>query len=126
MKGLTTPVIEGKVSLRASITGQIAMDEVEVPEQNLLPGAQGLSGPFYCLNNARLGIAFGALGAAEACFQAARDYAIERKQFNQPLAANQLVQLKLADMLTEIALGLQACIRVARLKEEGRWVRWRR
>ncbi|KAI6182256.1 Acyl-CoA dehydrogenase and Acyl-CoA oxidase dehydrogenase domain containing protein [Aphelenchoides bicaudatus] len=109
-----------KVSLRASITGQISMDDVEVSESQLLPNAHGLAGPFGCLNNARMGIAFGALGAAEACFHAARDYALERQQFGRPLAATQLVQLKLADMLTEIALGLQACVQVGRLKDEGR------
>jgi len=120
MPHLSTPVIKGKLSLRASITGQIAMDGVEVGEENVLPKAQGLAGPFGCLYNARLGIAFGALGAAEACFQQARDYVVERKQFGRPLAANQLIQLKLADMMSEIALGLQACIRVARLKDEGK------
>ncbi|KAI1718519.1 acyl-CoA dehydrogenase, middle domain-containing protein [Ditylenchus destructor] len=119
-QGLTTPKIEGKFSLRASITGQIAMDEVPVPEENLLPKAQGVAGPFGCLNNARLGIAFGALGAAEACFHAARTYALERQQFGKSLAEMQLVQLKFADMLTEITIGLQACIRVGRLKDEGR------
>lgn len=96
------------------------MDEVAVPEENLLPNAKGLAGPFGCLNNARLGIAFGALGAAEACYSYARDYALERKQFGKPIAATQLVQLKLADMLTEISLGLQGCLRVARLKDEGK------
>ncbi|KAH7722788.1 hypothetical protein AAVH_09740 [Aphelenchoides avenae] len=119
-KGLTTPTIEGKLSLRASITGQIAMDDVEVPAENVLPNVHGLAGPFGCLNNARMGIAFGALGAAEACYSYARDYALERKQFGKPIAATQLVQLKLADMLTEISLGLQGCLRVARLKDEGR------
>jgi glutaryl-CoA dehydrogenase len=119
-KGLTTPTIGGKLSLRASVTGQIAMDEVEVPEENLLPNAKGLAGPFGCLNNARLGIAFGALGAAEACYSYARQYALERKQFNKPIAGTQLVQLKLADMLTEITIGLQACLRVGRLKDDGR------
>uniref|UniRef100_A0A1I7ZEP7 glutaryl-CoA dehydrogenase (ETF) n=1 Tax=Steinernema glaseri TaxID=37863 RepID=A0A1I7ZEP7_9BILA len=119
MEGLTTPKIEGKVSLRASITGQIAMDDVPVPEANLLPKAEGLSGPFGCLNNARFGIAFGALGAAEACFHYARDYAMERIQFGRPIAQTQLVQLKFADMLTEISLGLQGCLRVARLKDVG-------
>lgn len=120
MPGLETPKIEGKISLRTSITGQIAMDEVPVPEENMLPGAQGLSGPFGCLNNARLGISWGALGAAEACFHAARDYAMDRKQFGKPIAGTQLVQLKLADMLTEISTGLQACLRVSRLKDEGK------
>ncbi|KAI3409780.1 hypothetical protein GPALN_006156 [Globodera pallida] len=118
--GLSTPKIEGKLSLRTSITGQIVMDEVPVPEENLLPGAQGLSGPFGCLNSARLGISWGALGAAESCFVAAREYALDRKQFGKPIAATQLVQLKLADMLMEISLGLQACLRVAQLKDEGR------
>ncbi|VDO63308.1 unnamed protein product [Heligmosomoides polygyrus] len=120
MDGLTTPKIEGKLSLRSSITGQIAMDEVSVPEANLLPSVKGLAGPFGCLNNARMGIAFGALGAAEACFHIARQYALERSQFGRPLAQNQLIQLKFADMLTEISLGLQGCLRIARLKDEGR------
>ena len=120
MKGLTTPKIEGKFSLRASITGEIAMDDVFVPEANLLPKVKGLKGPFGCLNNARYGIAWGALGAAEFCFHAARDYTVQRKQFGRPLAANQLIQKKLADMETEIALGLQACLRLGRLKDEGR------
>ncbi|KIH42170.1 acyl-CoA dehydrogenase protein, partial [Ancylostoma duodenale] len=151
MDGLTCPKIEGKLSLRTSVTGQIAMDEVPVPEANLLPKvktptpalgnmarkkkkekkkmmmleivpaerARGLGGPFGCLNNARMGIAFGALGAAEDCFHRAREYALERSQFGRPLAQNQLIQLKFADMLTEITLGLQACLRVARLKDEG-------
>ncbi|KAK0409518.1 hypothetical protein QR680_004591 [Steinernema hermaphroditum] len=119
MDGLTAPKIEGKVSLRASITGQIAMDDVPVPEANLLPKAEGLSGPFGCLNNARFGIAFGALGAAEACFHYARDYAMDRIQFGRPIAQTQLVQLKFADMLTEISMGLQGCLRVARLKDVG-------
>jgi glutaryl-CoA dehydrogenase len=119
-KGLETPKILGKLSLRASVTGQIAMDEVRVPEENLLPNAEGLAGPFGCLNNARLGISWGALGAAEACLYYAREYALERKQFGKPLAQFQLVQLKFADMLTEISLGLQACLRVSRLKDEGR------
>ncbi|EPB74028.1 acyl-CoA dehydrogenase protein [Ancylostoma ceylanicum] len=119
MDGLTCPKIEGKLSLRTSVTGQIAMDEVPVPEANLLPNARGLGGPFGCLNNARMGIAFGALGAAEDCFHRAREYALERSQFGRPLAQNQLIQLKFADMLTEITLGLQACLRVARLKDEG-------
>ncbi|RCN23682.1 acyl-CoA dehydrogenase protein, partial [Ancylostoma caninum] len=119
MDGLTCPKIEGKLSLRTSVTGQIAMDEVPVPEANLLPNARGLGGPFGCLNNARMGIAFGALGAAEDCFHRAREYALERSQFGRPLAQNQLIQLKFADMLTEITLGLQSCLRVARLKDEG-------
>ncbi len=120
MKGLTTPKIEGKVALRASATGEIVMDEVFVPEENLLPNVQGLKGPFGCLNNARLGIAWGALGAAEFCWHAARQYALDRKQFGQPLAANQLIQKKLADMQTEITLGLFTCLRATRLKDEGR------
>jgi glutaryl-CoA dehydrogenase len=120
MKGLSAPKIEGKFSLRASITGQIAMDEVEVPEEQLLPGAVGLAGPLGCLTKARYGIAWGALGAAEFCWQAARSYTLERRQFGRPLAATQLVQLKLANMQTEIALGLQACLRVGRLMDEGR------
>ena len=120
MKGLSTPKIEGKFSLRASVTGEIAMDQVFVPEANLLPNVKGLKGPFGCLNNARYGIAWGALGAAEFCFHAARSYTLERKQFGRPLAANQLIQKKLADMQTEIALGLQACLRLGRLKDEGR------
>ncbi|HXV23013.1 MAG TPA: acyl-CoA dehydrogenase [Alphaproteobacteria bacterium] len=120
MEGLTTPKIEGKFSLRASITGEIVMDEVFVPEANMLPNVKGLKGPFGCLNNARYGIAWGALGAAEFCFHAARNYTLERRQFERPLAANQLIQKKLADMQTEIALGLQACLRLGRLKDEGR------
>ncbi|HMN38568.1 MAG TPA: acyl-CoA dehydrogenase [Hyphomicrobium sp.] len=120
MKGLTTPKIEGKVGLRASATGEIVMDEVFVPESHLLPNVEGLKGAFGCLNNARLGIAWGALGAADFCWHAARRYALERKQFGQPLAANQLIQKKLADMQTEITLGLHACLRATRLKDEGR------
>jgi glutaryl-CoA dehydrogenase len=120
MKGLTTSRIEGKLSLRASITGEIAMESVIVPEENLLPDAMGLSGPFGCLNRARYGIAWGAMGAAEACLTAARDYTLARQQFGRPLAANQLVQKKLADMATDIAFGLQACLRVGRLFDEGR------
>ncbi|UMM18152.1 hypothetical protein L5515_014349 [Caenorhabditis briggsae] len=120
MKGLTTPKIEGKLSLRASITGQIAMDDVPVPEENLLPNVEGLQGPFGCLNNARLGIAWGSLGAAEECFHLARQYTLDRQQFGRPLAQNQLMQLKMADMLTEISLGLQGCLRVSRLKDEGK------
>ena len=119
MKGLSTPKIEGKFSLRASATGQIAMDEVFVPAENELPGASGLKGPFGCLTRARYGIAWGALGAAEFCWHAARDYVLERRQFGRPLAANQLVQKKLADMQTEIALGLAACLRLGRLFDEG-------
>ena len=119
MKGLSTPKIEGKFSLRASATGQIAMDDVFVPAGNELPGATGLKGPFGCLTRARYGIAWGALGAAEFCWRAARDYVLERRQFGRPLAANQLVQKKLADMQTEIALGLAACHRLGRLFDEG-------
>ena len=119
MKGLSTPKIEGKFSLRASVTGQIAMDGVFVPAGNELPGASGLKGPFGCLTRARYGIAWGALGAAEFCWRAARDYVLERRQFGRPLAANQLVQKKLADMQTEIALGLAACQRLGRLFDEG-------
>ena len=120
MKGLSAPKIEGKFSLRASITGEIVMDEVFVPDENLLPNVTGLKGPFSCLNNARYGIAWGALGAAEACWHAARTYTMERKQFGRPLAANQLIQKKLVDMQTEITLGLHACLRLGRLKDEGR------
>ncbi|GIK96668.1 MAG: glutaryl-CoA dehydrogenase [Alphaproteobacteria bacterium] len=120
MKGLSAPKIEGKFSLRASITGEIVMDDVEIPEENLLPNVGGLKGPFGCLNNARYGIAWGALGAAEFCWHAARNYTLDRKQFGRPLAANQLIQKKLADMQTEISIGLQACLRVGRLKDEGR------
>ncbi|MDN0075787.1 acyl-CoA dehydrogenase [Crenobacter sp. SG2303] len=120
MKGLSTPAIHGKFSLRASITGEIVMDEVFVPDANLLPGVKGLKGPFGCLNKARFGIAWGALGAAEFCWHAARQYTLDRQQFGRPLAATQLIQLKLADMQTEIALGLQACLQVGRLMDEGR------
>ncbi len=120
MKGLTTPKIEGKFSLRASPTGEIVMDGVFVPEENLLPGVEGLKGPFGCLNRARYGISWGALGAAEFCWHAARDYVLERKQFGRPLAANQLIQKKLADMQTEITLGLQTCLRLGRLMDEGK------
>ncbi|HET7038720.1 MAG TPA: acyl-CoA dehydrogenase [Gemmatimonadales bacterium] len=120
MKGLSAPAIEGKFSLRASATGQIAMDDVEVPEGQLLPGASGLKGPLGCLTRARYGIAWGALGAAEFCWHAARAYTLERKQFGRPLAATQLIQLKLANMQTEIAIGLQACLRVGRLMDEDR------
>ncbi|MDJ0942848.1 MAG: acyl-CoA dehydrogenase [Kiloniellales bacterium] len=120
MKGLSAPKIEGKFSLRASITGEIVMDDVEVPEANLLPEVKGLKGPFGCLNRARYGIAWGALGAAEFCWHAARDYTLERKQFGRPLAANQLIQKKLADMQTEITIGLQTCLRLGRLMDEGR------
>uniref|UniRef100_A0A9J8CDM9 Glutaryl-CoA dehydrogenase, mitochondrial n=1 Tax=Cyprinus carpio carpio TaxID=630221 RepID=A0A9J8CDM9_CYPCA len=118
MKGLSTPKIEGKFSLRASATGMIIMDEVEVPEENLLPKVSGLAGPFGCLNNARYGIAWGALGAAEFCFHAARQYTLDRIQFGVPLARNQLIQKKMADMLTEIAIGLQSCVQLGRLIDE--------
>ncbi|MEW6466666.1 MAG: acyl-CoA dehydrogenase [Pseudomonadota bacterium] len=120
MKGLSAPKIEGKMSLRASITGEIVMDEVFVPAENLLPNVAGLKGPFGCLNKARFGIAWGALGAAEDCWLRARQYTLERQQFGRPLAANQLIQKKLADMQTEIAIGLQACLRVGRLMDEGK------
>jgi glutaryl-CoA dehydrogenase len=119
MDGLSAPKIEGKLALRASVTGEIVMDSVFVPEENLLPNVHGLKGPFGCLNNARYGIAWGALGAAEACWHAARDYTMERSQFGRPLAANQLVQLKLADMQTEIALGLQGCLRAGQMMDAG-------
>ena len=120
MKGLSAPKIEGKFSLRASITGEIVMDNVEVGEDALLPHVKGLKGPFGCLNKARYGIAWGAMGAAEFCWHGARQYTLDRKQFNRPLAATQLVQLKLANMQTEISLGLQAALRVGRLMDEGR------
>ena len=119
MKGLSAPAIHGKVSLRASITGEIVMDHVFCPEENAFPDIRGLKGPFTCLNSARYGIAWGALGAAEDCWLRARAYVMERKQFGRPLAANQLIQKKLADMQTEIALGLQGCIRLGRMKESG-------
>ncbi|MBN8647410.1 MAG: acyl-CoA dehydrogenase [Caulobacterales bacterium] len=119
MKGLSAPKIEGKLSLRASITGEIVMDNVEVPESALLPNAEGLGGPFGCLNRARYGIAWGVMGAAETCWHAARQYGMDRKQFGRPLANNQLFQAKLTEMMTEITLGLQACLRVGRLFEEG-------
>ncbi len=118
--GFTTPKIEGKLSLRASTTGSIMLDRAFVPEENLFPEVKGLKGPFGCLNKARYGIAWGALGAADFCWQAARSYTLDRKQFGRPLAANQLIQLKLADMQTEISIGLQACLRVGRLLDEGR------
>ena len=118
-KGLSAPAIHGKVGLRASITGEVVMDAVFVPEENLLPGVTGLKGPFTCLNSARFGIAWGALGAAEDCYARARQYTLERKQFGRPLAANQLIQRKLADMAAEISLGLQGCLRLGRMKEEG-------
>ncbi len=120
MKGLEAPKIEGKFSLRASITGMIQMADVFVPEENLLPEVQGLAGPFGCLNRARYGISWGAMGAAEACWHAARDYTIDRKQFGRPLAQTQLIQKKLADALTEISLGLQGCLRLGRLFDEHR------
>jgi glutaryl-CoA dehydrogenase len=120
MKGLTAPKIEGKLSLRASITGEVVMDNVEVGEDALLPGARGLGGPFGCLNRARYGISWGAMGAAEDCWFRARQYGLDRKQFNKPLAGTQLYQKKLADMQTEISLGLQASLRVGRLMDEGR------
>jgi glutaryl-CoA dehydrogenase len=120
MKGLTAPKIEGKFSLRTSPTGEIVMADVFVPQDHLLPNVKGLKGPFGCLNKARYGIAWGALGAAEFCWHAARQYTMDRQAFGKPLAANQLVQLKLADMQTEITLGLQACLRVGRLMDQGR------
>ena len=120
MKGLSAPKIEGKFSLRASSTGEIVMDEVFVPEENLLPNVSGLKGPFGCLNKARYGIAWGALGAAEFCWHAARQYTLDRPQFGRPLAANQLIQLKLANMMTEITLGLQSVLRVGRLMDEDK------
>jgi glutaryl-CoA dehydrogenase len=120
MKGLSAPAIHGKVGLRTSITGEIVMDEVFVPAENELPGVTGLRGPFTCLDSARYGIAWGALGAAEFCWHAARQYTLERKQFGRPLAANQLIQKKLADMQTEITIALQGCLRLGRLKDEGK------
>src|SRR5580704_7734408 len=120
MKGLSAPKIDGKFSLRASVTGEIVMDEVFVPDENLLPGVSGLRGPFSCLNSARYGIAWGSLGAAEFCWHAARSYTLDRRQFGRPLAANQLIQKKLVDMQTEITLGLVACLRLGRLKDEER------
>jgi glutaryl-CoA dehydrogenase len=120
MKGLSAPKIEGKMSLRASITGEIVMDDVFVPAENMLPNVQGLKGPFGCLNKARYGIAWGALGAAEDCWTRARQYTLDRSQFGRPLAQNQLIQKKLADMQTEITLGLHACLRVGRLMDEDR------
>lgn len=122
MKGLTTPKIEGKFSLRSSVTGEVVMDNVFVPDENVLPDVSGLKGPFSCLNKARYGIAWGALGAAEFCWHAARSYTLDRKQFGRPLAANQLVQLKLVNMQTEITLGLQAVLRLGRLMDEDRAV----
>jgi glutaryl-CoA dehydrogenase len=120
MKGLSFPKIAGKMSLRASATGEIVMDRVFVPEENVFPEVRGLRGPFGCLNKARFGIAWGSLGAAEFCWHAARRYTLDREQFGRPLAANQLIQVKLADMQTEITLGLQACLRAGRLMDEGR------
>ena len=119
-KGFSTPKIEGKLSLRASITGEIVLEDCVVPEDNLLPNVKGLAGPFGCLNNARYGISWGAMGAAEFCWHAARQYVLDRKHFNRPLAANQLVQKKLADMQTEIALGLQGSLRLGRMLEQGK------
>ncbi|AOB30124.1 acyl-CoA dehydrogenase [Bordetella sp. H567] len=119
MTGLSAPAIHGKVGLRASITGEVVMDEVEVPASQMLPNVSGLKGPFTCLNSARYGIAWGALGAAEFCWHTARQYTMDRKQFGRPLAANQLIQKKLADMQTEITLGLQGCLRLGRMKDEG-------
>jgi len=118
-KGLSAPAIHGKVGLRTSITGEIVLDQVFVPEENLMPGVKGLKGPFTCLNSARYGIAWGALGAAEFCWHTARQYTLDRKQFGRPLAQTQLVQKKLADMQTEITLGLQGCLRLGRMKDEG-------
>ena len=118
--GFSTPKIEGKMSLRASVTGEIVLEDVFVPEANLLPKGKGLGGPFGCLNQARYGIAWGVMGAAEFCWHASRTYTLERKQFGRPLAANQLIQKKLADMQTEIALGIQGCLRIGRLMDEGR------
>ena len=120
MEGLSAPKIEGKFSLRASITGEIVMDDVFVPAENLLPNVSGLKGPFGCLNKARYGISWGALGAAEFCWHAARSYTLERKQFGRPLAANQLIQKKLADMQTEVTIGLQACLQLGRLLDQGK------
>jgi glutaryl-CoA dehydrogenase len=120
MKGLSAPKIEGKFSLRASITGEVVMDDVFVPDDNYLPNVKGLKGPFGCLNKARFGIAWGTLGAAEFCWHAARQYTLDRSQFGRPLASNQLIQKKLADMQTEIALGLQSVLRVAHLLDAGR------
>ena len=122
MKGLSAPKIEGKFSLRASDTGMIFMEDVEVPKENMLPNISGLGGPFGCLNNARFGIAWGTLGAAEFCLEAARQYTLDRKQFGRPLAANQLIQKKLADGLTEVTLGLHSCLHLGRMKDEGTMV----
>jgi glutaryl-CoA dehydrogenase len=120
MLGLSAPITEGKFSLRASVTGEIVMDDVFVPEENLLPNVKGLKGPFGCLNKARFGISWGALGAAEFCWHAARQYTLDRAQFGRPLAATQLIQLKLANMQTEISIALQSVLRVARLLDEGK------
>lgn len=120
-KGFSTPKIEGKLSLRASVTGEIVLDEAFVPEENLLPNVSGLAGPFGCLNKARFGIAWGVIGAAEFCWHAARQYTLDRKQFGRPLAANQLIQLKLANMQTDISLGMQAALQVGRLMDSGNW-----
>ncbi|CAO3427261.1 Glutaryl-CoA dehydrogenase (EC 1.3.8.6) [Azospirillum doebereinerae] len=120
-KGFSTPKIEGKLSLRSSVTGEIVLDEAFVPDENLLPNASGLGGPFGCLNKARYGIAWGVMGAAEFCWHAARQYTLDRKQFGRPLAANQLIQKKLADMQTEIALGLQGCLQAGRMMDDGSW-----
>jgi glutaryl-CoA dehydrogenase len=120
MKGLTAPKIEGKFSLRSSQTGMIFMSDVVVPEANLLPKVRGLKGPFSCLNNARYGISWGVLGAAEECLRIAREYTLDRKQFGRPLAANQLIQKKMADALTEITLALHCCLQLGRLKDEGK------
>jgi len=120
MAGLETPIIKGKFSLRASPTGMIHLEDVKVPKENVLPGVTGMRGPFACLNSARMGIAWGALGAAEFCMEYTRNYTMDRKQFKRPLAANQLIQFKLAEQMTDINLGLQACLRATRLKEEGR------
>lgn len=117
-EGLETPKINGKFSLRASATGMILMDNLRVPEENLLPNVDGLRGPFGCLNNARYGISWGTIGAAEACFQIARDYTMDRHQFKRPLAANQLIQKKFADMMTDIAFGLIGCLQAGRLKDQ--------
>ena len=119
-KGFATPAIEGKLSLRASVTGEVVLADVLVPEEDLLPNAQGLAGPFGCLNNARYGIAWGAMGAAEFCLHRARQYVLDRKQFGRPLAASQLIQKKLADMQTEIALGFEGALGLGRLMEAGR------
>ena len=119
MKGLNAPKIDGKFSLRSSVTGMIQMDEVYVPSENELTGVSGLKGPFGCLNSARYGISWGALGSAEFCWHAARNYTMERNQFGKPLASNQLIQKKLADMQTEISIGLQSCLRVGRLFDEN-------